>query len=58
MDGIGSVIGAIIAFLLLPILRYRTLFLFALILGAIAIFVILFIREKNSPVKKETKNIS
>jgi MFS family permease len=58
MDGIGSVMGAILAFLLLPSLGYRNIFLFAFIPGAIAVFVILFIKEKNAPLKKETKNMS
>ena len=55
MDGIGSVLGAIIAFLLLPILGYRNIFLFAFIPGIIAVFVILFIKEKRAPAKRETK---
>lgn len=58
MDGIGSVMGAILAFMLLPILGYRKIFLFAFFPGLIAIFIILFVKEKNAPVKKETKNIS
>lgn len=53
MDGIGSVLGAIIAFLLLPILGYRKVFLLAFIPGIIAVFVILFIKEKSEPRKKE-----
>jgi len=50
--------GAILAFLLLPILGYRNIFLFAFIPGVIAVFVILFIKEKNASLKKETKNMS
>ena len=53
MDGIGSVSGAALAFLLLPILGYRNIFLFAFIPGIIAVFVILFIKEKRAPVKEE-----
>jgi len=53
MDGIGSVSGAALAFLLLPILGYRNIFLFAFIPGIIAVFVILFIKEKKTPAKKE-----
>jgi len=49
MDGIGSVLGAIIAFLLLGILGYRNIFLLAFIPGIIAVFVILFIKEKRAP---------
>jgi len=52
MDGIGSILGAVLAFLLLPILGYRNIFLFAFIPGVIAVFVILFIKEKNAPAKK------
>jgi len=55
MDGIGSVLGAIIAFLLLGILGYRNIFLLAFIPGIIAVFVILFIKEKRAPAKRETK---
>jgi len=55
MDGIGSVLGAVIAFLLLPIFGYRNIFLFAFIPGIIAVFVILFIKEKNAPAKEEPK---
>jgi len=58
MDGTGSILGAIFAFLLLPILGYRKIFLFTLIPGIIAVFVILFVKEKNAPPKKETKEIS
>ena len=58
MDGIGSVFGALIAFFLLPVLGYKNIFLFAFIPGIIAVFVILFIKEKNAPLKKETKNMS
>ena len=58
MDGIGSVSGAILAFLLLPVLGYKNIFLFAFIPGIIAVFVILFIKEKNAPLKKEAKDIS
>lgn len=58
MDGIGSVFGAFIAFFLLPVLGYQNIFLFAFIPGIIAVFVILFIKEKNAPIKKEEKDIS
>ena len=53
MDGIGSVSGAALAFLLLPILGYRNIFLFAFIPGIIAVFVIVFIKEKKTPAKEE-----
>ena len=47
MDGIGSIFGAIIALILLPILGFRNIFLFAFIPGVIAVFLVLFIKEKN-----------
>ena len=58
MDGIGSVLGAILAFLLLPVLGYRNIFLFAFIPSIIAVLIILFIKEKNTPTKKETREAS
>jgi len=58
MDGIGSVLGGVLAFTLLPVLGYRNIFLFAFIPGVIAVFVVLFIKEKNAPPKKETKETS
>ena len=53
MDGIGSVLGAILAFLLLPVLGYRNIFLFAFIPGIIAVFIILFVKEKKVPLKEK-----
>ncbi|MCP4610457.1 MAG: MFS transporter, partial [Planctomycetes bacterium] len=47
-DGLGSVIGAILAFSLLSFMDYEDIFLFAFIPGIIAVFVILFIKESNS----------
>ncbi len=58
MDGIGSVLGAILAFLLLPLLGYQNIFLFAFIPAVIAVFVILFLKEKNAPPKEEIKETS
>lgn len=58
MDGIGSVLGAILAFLLLPVLGYRNIFLLAFIPSIIAVLIILFIKEKNAPTKKETRETS
>lgn len=55
MDGIGSVFGAVLAFLLLPVLGYRNIFLFAFIPGIIAVVVIFFIKEKNAPVIQKEK---
>ncbi len=53
MDGIGSILGAVLALLLLPVLGYRNIFLFAFIPGVIAVFVILFVKEKKTIVKEE-----
>lgn len=59
MDGIGSASGAVLAFLLLPIYGYRNIFLFAFIPAMIAVFVILFIKEKKTSTKEqETKEMS
>jgi len=57
MDGIGSISGAVLAFLLLPSLGYRNIFLFAFIPAIIAVFVILFVKERNAP-SKEVRKIS
>lgn len=58
MDGIGSILGAVLAFVLLPVLGFKNIFLFAFIPGIIAVFVILFIKEKKPVLKKEAKEIS
>ncbi len=47
MDGVGSFSGAIIAVILLPLFGYRELFLIAFFPGLIAVFFILFIKEKR-----------
>ena len=57
MDGLGSVLGAVLAFLLLPILWYKNTFLVAFIPGIIAVLCVLFIREKKrigEPTKQPT----
>ncbi len=54
MDGVGSVLGALAAFLLLPLLGFRNLFLVAIIPGIIAIFFTLLIIEKRKNGTKET----
>ncbi len=46
MDGIGSILGALLAFALLPTLGYRNIFLFAVVPGLIAVMAIHFVREK------------
>jgi MFS family permease len=58
MDGIGSVLGAILAFILLPILGYRNIFLFAIIPGIIAVFIVLMVKENTKPTTKTTKDLS
>ena len=57
MDGIGSISGAVIALILLPILGFRDIFLVAFIPGILAVFIVLLIKEKNRPkeIKKEKK---
>ncbi len=47
MDGMGSILGALLAFLLLPHLGYRNIFLFALLPGVIAVFFVSFVKEKS-----------
>lgn len=49
MDGIGSISGAVIAFILLPKLGFNRIFLIAVIPGILAVLCILFIKEKNTP---------
>ncbi|HEC76208.1 MAG TPA: MFS transporter, partial [Thermoplasmatales archaeon] len=55
MDGIGSISGAVLAFLLLPSLGYRNIFLLAFIPAIIAVFVILFVKEKKTSSKEVRK---
>lgn len=47
MDGVGSIFGALLAFLLLPLLGFRKVFLAALIPSIIAVIFILFLKEKK-----------
>lgn len=59
MDGLGSILGAVLAFLLLPILWYKNIFLVAFIPGIIAVLCVLFIREKkrkDEPIKQPAKS--
>jgi len=46
MDGIGSVLGALSAYLALPILGYRGTFLLAFLPGLLAVAAIFFVTEK------------
>lgn len=45
MDGTGSVLGAVLALVLFPLLGYQKLFIFAFIPGLIAVLAILFVKE-------------
>ncbi len=47
LDGIGSVLGAMIAFIILPLFGFRLSFLSALIPSILAVFLIMFIKEKR-----------
>jgi MFS family permease len=53
MDGIGSVLGALAAFILLPMLGFRKLFLVAIIPGVIAIFFTLLVVERRGNARGE-----
>ena len=58
MDGIGSISGAVIAFILLPILGFRNIFLLAFIPGVIAVLCVLFLKEKDKSPKLEKDKLS
>ena len=47
MDGIGSILGAVLALILLISLGYRNVFLLAGIPSLIAVLLIIFVKEKN-----------
>jgi MFS family permease len=47
-DGLGSVCGAVLAFLLLPTLGFKNIFLYSTIPAIIAVLFILFVREKKT----------
>jgi len=51
MDGIGSILGAILAFFLLPHFGYRNIFLFALAPSIIAVFFVSLVKEKSQSEK-------
>jgi len=55
MDGIGSIFGAVLAFLLLPTLGYKKIFILAVIPSIFAILFILFIKEKSTFIKREVR---
>ena len=56
MDGVGSVLGIAIAYLLLPIFGYRNIFMFAFLPGMIAVFIILLIKEKKRALEEHKIN--
>jgi MFS family permease len=47
MDGMGSILGAVLAYLFLSYLGYRNIFLLALLPGIIAVFFISLVRERR-----------
>jgi MFS family permease len=47
LDGLGSILGAVLAVILLPLLGYTKIFLFAFLPGILAVATILFIKEKR-----------
>jgi MFS family permease len=55
MDGLGSVSGAALAFILLPLMGFRSIFLFAFLPGVIAVLCVLLIKEERRPltIKKQ-----
>jgi MFS family permease len=56
MDGMGSIFGAVLAFVLLPLIGYRNIFLFAFVPGVAAVFVILLVKEKSYKKSKIESN--
>ena len=56
MDGIGSVLGAVLALILLPILGFKNIFLFSAIPGFLVIFSILLLKEPIKNTLSEKKN--
>ncbi len=54
-DGFGSVCGALLAFLLLPVLGYKNIFLYSAIPAIIAVLFVLFVKEKKAAAKEGTK---
>ena len=58
MDGIGSTLGALGAFFLLPIWGYRKIFLFTLVPGLLTIMIILLIQEKRGALEGDVLKTS
>jgi len=60
MDGLGSVGGAILAFVLLPLLGFKNLFLLAVVPGLVSVLVILWVHEprpQQRPAAKVTLRV-
>ena len=58
MDGTGSVVWAVLALLLFPLLWYQKLFLFAFIPWVIAVLAILFVKEaKNMKHERQREHV-
>jgi len=60
MDGLGSILGAIAAFLLLPLYGFRNVFLISALPAFLAVIMILFVKEKKvkQSYSKKTLKIS
>ena len=54
-DGLGSVIGALLAFILLPLIGFKSIFLYSTIPAVVAVLFILWVKEKRSTTKAEPK---
>ncbi|MCK4433289.1 MAG: MFS transporter [Methanomicrobia archaeon] len=57
MDGIGSIFGATLAFLLLPLFGFRKIFLLAFIPSIIAVLLILFVKEEKREHSPKPKSL-
>jgi len=56
MDTIGAIIGPSIAFILLPLIGFRSVFLVALLPGILAVLVFAFFTTEKAPKKKVDQN--
>jgi len=57
MDGIGSIFGAVLAFLLLPLFGFRKVFLLAFIPSIIAVLFISFVKEEKHKRSLKSKSL-
>lgn len=48
MDGVGSIAGALAAFLLLPLIGYRRIFWYSLLPGLLGVIFVLFVSERGA----------